>query len=96
MLCGNAEHDACNWLIDAGDTTGYCRACRHNGTVPDLSDPAQLAGWRELEMAKHRLFYSLIRWKLPLKTRQRQSRARPDLQFPRRRSEQRAEGHDRP
>jgi hypothetical protein len=37
--------------------------------VPDLSDPVQLAGWRELEVAKHRLFYSLLRWKLPLKTR---------------------------
>ncbi|MGL9617063.1 putative zinc-binding peptidase [Bradyrhizobium sp. U531] len=70
MLCRNAEYDACNWLTDSGDTTGYCRACRHNGTVPNLSDPAQLAGWRELEVAKHRLFYSLIRWKLPLHTRQ--------------------------
>lgn len=70
MLCRNAEYDACNWLTDASDTTGYCRACRHNGIVPDLSDLAQLAGWRELEVAKHRLFYSLIRWKLPLQTRQ--------------------------
>ncbi len=70
MLCRNAEYDACNWLTDVGGTTGYCRACRHNGTVPNLSDPAQLAGWRELEVAKHRLFYSLIRWKLPLQTRQ--------------------------
>jgi hypothetical protein len=70
MLCRNAEYDSCNWLTDVGDTTGYCRACRHNGIVPDLSDPAQLAGWCELEVAKHRLFYSLIRWKLPLQTRQ--------------------------
>jgi hypothetical protein len=70
MLCRNADYDACNWLTDADDGTGYCRACRHNGTVPDLSDPLQLAGWRDLEAAKHRLFYSLIRWKLPLQTRQ--------------------------
>ena len=70
MLCSNAEYDACNWLTDAADSTGYCRACRHNGIVPDLSDQAQLAGWRELEVAKHRLFYSLIRWKLPLQSRQ--------------------------
>lgn len=48
MLCRNAEYDACNWLTDASDTTGYCRAFRHNSVVPDLSDPAQLAGWREL------------------------------------------------
>ena len=70
MLCRNAEYDSCNWMTDADDSTGYCRACRHNGIVPDLSVPAQLAGWRELEVAKHRLFYSPIRWKLPLQTRQ--------------------------
>jgi hypothetical protein len=69
FFCANAQHDACNWLLDPGQSSGYCRACRHNGTVPNLSDPVQLAGWRELEVAKHRLFYSLIRWKLPLKTR---------------------------
>src|SRR6266851_5333318 len=69
ILCANAGLDACNWLIEPGGTSGYCRACRHNGTVPDLSEPSRLAAWRELELAKHRLFYSLIRWKLPLKTR---------------------------
>ena len=69
FFCANAEHDACNWLLEPGETSGYCRACRHNGTVPNLADPAQLARWRDLEVAKHRLFYSLIRWKLPLKTR---------------------------
>jgi hypothetical protein len=69
LLCGNAEHDGCNWLTDSGAGGRYCRACRHNGTVPDLSDPGHLAGWREMEMAKHRLFYSLIRWKLPIKNR---------------------------
>jgi hypothetical protein len=69
VLCANAGLEACNWLIDSGADDGYCRACRHNGTVPDLSDPARLSAWRELELAKHRLFYSLIRWNLPVKTR---------------------------
>jgi hypothetical protein len=69
FLCANADYDACNWLLEPGETQGFCRACRHNGTVPNLSDPLQLAGWRDLEVAKHRLFYSLIRWKLPVKTR---------------------------
>jgi len=68
-LCRNAERDACNWLVDEGSNDAFCAACRHNGTVPDLSHPTRLAGWRELETAKHRLFYSLMRWKLPLKTR---------------------------
>jgi hypothetical protein len=68
-LCANAGFDACNWLVDAGTTDTYCRACRHNGTVPNLSDTAHLDRWRELEIAKHRLFYSLLRWNLPVKTR---------------------------
>ena len=68
-LCANAGFGACNWLVDVGTTDAYCRACRHNGTVPNLSDAAQLDRWRELEIAKHRLFYSLLRWKLPVKTR---------------------------
>ena len=73
MLCANTDHDACNWLTDPGISGRYCRACQHNGTVPDLSDPKNLAAWRDLELAKHRLFYSLIRWKLPLVTRNEDS-----------------------
>ncbi len=69
FLCTNAALDACNWLVPEGSTDGYCLACRHNGTVPDLSTPQNLQGWRELEAAKHRLFYSLLRWHLPLRTR---------------------------
>jgi hypothetical protein len=68
-FCANAAFDACNWLTEPATGEIYCRACRHNGIVPDLSNPAYLARWRELEAAKHRLFYSLIRWNLPVKTR---------------------------
>jgi hypothetical protein len=69
FFCRNSEQDSCNWLVAKGSSDVFCEACRHNGTVPDISDPAQLHGWRELEFAKHRLFYSLLRWHLPLKTR---------------------------
>ena len=72
-LCTNAKMDVCNWLVDDGSNDTYCMACRHNGIVPDLGDPTRLMGWRELEVAKHRLFYSLLRWKLPLKTRAQDS-----------------------
>jgi hypothetical protein len=68
-FCANAAYDVCNWLVESDNGESYCRACRHNGIVPDLSYSDHLARWRELEVAKHRLFYSLIRWKLPLKTR---------------------------
>ena len=52
-----------------GSQDAFCAACRHNGTVPELSDPARLKAWRAIEDAKHRLIYSLTRWSLPLQTR---------------------------
>ncbi|AEQ52416.1 zinc-binding metallopeptidase family protein [Pelagibacterium halotolerans] len=64
--CANAEHGACNWIAPQG---GLCTACRHNETVPDISDARNLSDWQTLERAKKRLFYSLIRLKLPLITR---------------------------
>jgi hypothetical protein len=68
-FCANAEHDACNWLIPADSPDAYCTACRHNRIIPDLSLPENVERWRRLEAAKHRLFYSLLRLKLPLATR---------------------------
>ena len=61
VLCANASEDACNWLVEAGSGQDFCAACRHNRTIPDLSDPVGRARWRKLEVAKHRLFYSLTR-----------------------------------
>ncbi|MCK9914052.1 putative zinc-binding peptidase [Microbacteriaceae bacterium K1510] len=63
--CANAAHGVCNWLV-AADDEHFCPACRHNRTIPDLSVPENLANWRKIETAKHRLFYSLLRLKLPL------------------------------
>jgi hypothetical protein len=68
-FCANAEHAACNWLIPAEDDTAFCRACRHNRMVPDLSQPRNLARWRQLEAAKRRLFYTLLKLGLPLTAR---------------------------
>ena len=68
-FCANADHDVCNWLTAAEGQDRLCVACRHNDTIPDISQPSHLAAWRDIELAKHRLFYSLLRWKLPLKTR---------------------------
>ena len=67
-FCANAQHDACNWLTP-GEGEAFCLACRHNETIPDLSVPGNLEAWRKIEIAKHRLIYSLLRWRLPLKTR---------------------------
>ena len=68
FFCANASQDACNWLLPEGCGDSFCLACQHNGTVPDLSVQSNLTGWRELEAAKHRLMYSLLRWRLPLRT----------------------------
>ncbi|HEY0219122.1 MAG TPA: putative zinc-binding peptidase [Afipia sp.] len=68
-FCANTRYDVCNWLIPAESDVHHCVACRHNGTVPDLSSAEGLSAWRDLEFAKHRLIYSLLRWRLPLKTR---------------------------
>jgi hypothetical protein len=69
FFCDNANFQVCNWLAPNNESGRYCLACRHNGTIPDISDPVHLNQWREIEQAKHRLFYSLLRWGLPLKTR---------------------------
>jgi hypothetical protein len=68
-LCRNAAYEACNWLVRVEEPHEYCEACRHNRTIPDLSDWRSLEHWRKIEVAKHRLFYSLLRLKLPLTTR---------------------------
>jgi hypothetical protein len=68
-FCANVVHDTCNWLIEASRPELYCEACRHNRTIPDLTVPENLARWRKVEGAKHRLFYTLLKLRLPLVTR---------------------------
>src|SRR5215213_2977421 len=55
-LCANAAHGACNWLVSVSQASPYCLACRHNRTIPDLSNSQNLTRWRHLESAKRRLF----------------------------------------
>ncbi len=68
-LCVNAGRDACNWLVDADGDETFCASCRHNHIIPELSDDRALTLWRRLEVAKHRLFYSLIRLGIALPNR---------------------------
>jgi hypothetical protein len=67
--CANAAYDVCNWLVPTKRADAYCTACRHNRIIPDLSFTNNLEKWRALEVAKHRLFYTLIQLGLPLETR---------------------------
>ncbi len=67
--CANAALGACNWMVPADSSGRYCLACRHNRRVANLRSEENLGRWRRLELAKHRLFYSLIKLELPLPTR---------------------------
>ncbi|SEL94400.1 hypothetical protein SAMN05428989_2944 [Pseudoxanthomonas sp. GM95] len=64
-LCSNAAYGACNWLIESTDVSAYCRACRHNRTIPDLSCDNRIEAWRRIEVAKRRLYYTILRLHLP-------------------------------
>ena len=64
-FCANWELHACNWMVAAEAASALCRACQHNRTIPDVSDPARHLLWRRMEEAKRRLIYSLIKLNLP-------------------------------
>lgn len=69
-FCINRELGGCNWLLpalapDAAADEGLCPACQHNRTIPDLSNEEHRALWQEMETAKRRMFYTLIRLGLP-------------------------------
>jgi hypothetical protein len=68
VYCANVQYESCNWLVPAGGDS-FCGACRHNRTIPNLSNEISLLRWRKVELAKHRLFYSLLRLQLPLTTK---------------------------
>ena len=67
-FCANWQYEACNWLVPADAADPFCAACRHNRTIPNLDAPGNLAHWRKVEIAKKRLFYTLLRLDLPLAT----------------------------
>ncbi|HTI09684.1 MAG TPA: putative zinc-binding peptidase [Puia sp.] len=65
-FCRNAGFGTCNWLIPARQAHPFCQACQLNRIIPPLSDPEMWDRWKRIEMAKHRLVYSLLRLRLPL------------------------------
>ena len=97
--CANAQLGACNWLVSVESPEQFCAACRHNRMIPDLSQPDNQANWRRIELAKHRLFYTLLQASPAVADQARGSRERPGVRFPRAAAaEQRAgrAGDDRP
>ncbi|MEQ1653295.1 MAG: putative zinc-binding peptidase [Hyphomicrobium sp.] len=67
--CSNYSHGVCNWLTPAVDTKSLCVACDLNRTIPNLSEQGSLRAWSDLERAKKRLVYSLLRFGLPIEAK---------------------------
>lgn len=67
-FCANSTF-GCNWLVGADEGAIYCRSCRHDHILPDLTLLENETAWQKIELAKRRLFYSLLRWRLPTPTR---------------------------
>ena len=73
-LCGNQiDHQACNWAVADGDGHRFCRACRLNEIIPNLSDPKAMEDWVKLEHAKRRLVYTLLALRLPVEPKSEQA-----------------------
>jgi hypothetical protein len=64
--CANAVYGTCNWLIPSNHHTTFCLACELNRIIPSLTNPQNLVKWKAIEIAKHRLIYSLLRLGLPV------------------------------
>ena len=68
--CTNAQYEVCNWLIPAERTEEFCAACVLNRTIPSLENIEHRLYWKKLELAKHRLVYSLLQLNLPVVSKQ--------------------------
>jgi hypothetical protein len=78
--CANGrQHALCNWLVPADDPEPFCAACRLNEVIPDLSVAGNRERWYQLECAKRRLIYTLLKLRLPLDAEA--TAGRPALRF---------------
>lgn len=64
--CINTAEGVCNWLVPIDDTHQHCVSCRTTHTIPALGKPENRAYWGQLEQAKRRLFFTLLRLGLPV------------------------------
>jgi len=63
--CKNAAYGVCNWLVPAAAEPSFCVACAMNRVIPTLDSDQNKVRWKNMEVAKHRLIYSLLRLRLP-------------------------------
>jgi hypothetical protein len=68
--CGNQlDHAACNWAVREADGNRFCRACRLNDVIPNLSDSGAKQAWMKLEENKRRMLYTVLELGLPVESR---------------------------
>jgi hypothetical protein len=66
-LCANYDQvSVCNWVVAAEDSSDFCRSCRLNRIIPDLSWERNRLAWFRLEVAKRRMLYTLLGLDLPI------------------------------
>ena len=66
-LCANYDQvSVCNWVIPAEEAGEFCRSCRLNRVIPDLSVEHNMVAWFRLEVAKRRMLYTLLGLGLPV------------------------------
>ena len=69
-LCANYDREnVCNWAVPSEDPEALCRSCRLTRVIPDLEHPGHRAAWYRLEVAKRRLLYGLLRFRLPVESK---------------------------
>ncbi|MDP0501483.1 MAG: putative zinc-binding peptidase [Verrucomicrobiota bacterium JB022] len=63
--CANRDHHlSCNWMVPAESESEFCLSCSLSRTIPNLDDERRIELWVDIERAKRRLIYSLLRFGL--------------------------------
>jgi hypothetical protein len=66
-LCANYDQvSVCNWVVPLDESNEFCRSCRLNRIIPDLSSERNRVAWFRLEVAKRRMLYTLLGLSLPV------------------------------
>lgn len=81
-LCANYDQvSVCNWVVRAEDSHDFCRSCRLNRVIPDLSSARNNVAWFRLEVAKRRMLYTLLGLGLPVTPKSEDSSAGLAFEF---------------
>jgi len=66
-MCENYKtENVCNWMVPVSESSTFCRGCRLNRTIPNLTEQKNRVLWSRVEQSKRRLLYSLYCLSLPV------------------------------